>query len=91
MWRLTDAQRELRDSIRTFAQEVVRPAMLDVDERSDQTQASEMSVAIVGLIRPSRGAGGEQALAEVVLDRRDGDAAEAGEFGDTHIDSVTIG
>ena len=50
MWRLTDAQRELRDSIRTFAQEVVRPAMLDVDERSDYPMGVHEALAAEGLL-----------------------------------------
>ncbi len=32
MWRLTDEQRELRDRIREFARDEVRPRMLEVDE-----------------------------------------------------------
>ncbi len=50
MWRLTDEQRELRDSIRTFAQEVVRPAMLDVDERSDYPMGVHDALAGEGLL-----------------------------------------
>lgn len=50
MWRLTDEQRELRDTIRTFAQQVVRPAMLDVDERSDYPHALHEALAAEGLL-----------------------------------------
>ncbi len=32
MWRLTDEQRELRERIRTFARDEVRPRMLEIDE-----------------------------------------------------------
>jgi alkylation response protein AidB-like acyl-CoA dehydrogenase len=35
MWRLTDEQRELRESIRHFARTVVRPRMLEVDENCE--------------------------------------------------------
>ena len=50
MWRLTDEQRELREHIRTFAQEVVRPAMLDVDERSDYPHDVHDAMAAEGLL-----------------------------------------
>jgi alkylation response protein AidB-like acyl-CoA dehydrogenase len=35
MWRLTDEQRELRMEVREFAQQEVRPRMLEVDETCD--------------------------------------------------------
>jgi alkylation response protein AidB-like acyl-CoA dehydrogenase len=50
VWRLTDEQRELRDHIRTFAQEVVRPAMLDVDERSEYPRDVHDAMAAEGLL-----------------------------------------
>ncbi len=50
MWRLTDEQRELREQIRTFAQEVVRPAMLHVDERSDYPHDVHEAMAAEGLL-----------------------------------------
>ena len=50
MWRLTDEQRELRESIRTFAQEVVRPAMLEVDERSPYPRELHDAMAAEGLL-----------------------------------------
>lgn len=50
MWRLTDEQREQRERIRTFAQEVVRPAMLHVDERSDYPRHVHDLMAEEGLL-----------------------------------------
>ncbi len=50
MWRLTDEQREQRLRIRTFAQETVRPAMLDVDERSEYPHALHAAMAAEGLL-----------------------------------------
>lgn len=51
MWRLTDEQRELRDSIRTFAQEVVRPKMLDVDASSPYPMEVHEAMAAEGLLK----------------------------------------
>lgn len=51
MWRLSDDQRALRDEIRTFAQEVVRPAMLDVDERSEYPLHVHRALAGQGLLK----------------------------------------
>ncbi len=50
MWRLTDEQRELRERIRTFAQEVVRPAMLEIDERSEYPRHVHDLMAAEGLL-----------------------------------------
>ena len=50
MWRLTDDQREQREQIRTFAQEVIRPAMLDVDERSPYPHDVHDLMAAEGLL-----------------------------------------
>jgi len=50
MWRLTDEQRAQRLRIRTFAQETVRPAMLDVDERSEYPHAMHEAMAAEGLL-----------------------------------------
>ncbi|MBA2346998.1 MAG: acyl-CoA dehydrogenase family protein [Solirubrobacterales bacterium] len=51
MWRLTDEQRELRDSIRSFAQEVVRPKMLDVDSSSPYPMDVHEALAEEGLLK----------------------------------------
>ena len=50
MWRLTDEQRELRLRIRTFAQEQVRPRMLDVDETCDYPMDVHRALSDEGLI-----------------------------------------
>ena len=50
MWRLTDEQRELRDRIREFAQEEVRPRMLEVDETCDYPMEVHRALAQEGFI-----------------------------------------
>jgi len=50
MWRLTDEQRELRQRIREFAQQEVRPQMLEVDETCDYPMHVHDALAREGYI-----------------------------------------
>jgi alkylation response protein AidB-like acyl-CoA dehydrogenase len=61
MWRLTDAQRDLRERIRTIAQDQVRPKMLDVDETCDYPfDVHDVLVreGLIGLAIPAEHGGG---------------------------------
>jgi alkylation response protein AidB-like acyl-CoA dehydrogenase len=51
MWRLTDAQRELREHIRTVVLDEIRPATLEFGERSEYPQEVFDVLAREGLLR----------------------------------------
>ena len=61
MWRLTDEQRELRLRIRAFAQDEVRPRMLEVDESCDYPMDVHEALSregFIGLGIPAQFGGG---------------------------------
>ncbi|MDP9344449.1 MAG: acyl-CoA dehydrogenase family protein [Actinomycetota bacterium] len=51
MWRLTDAQRELREHIRTVVLDEIRPATLDFGESTEYPQDVFDVLAREGLLR----------------------------------------
>ena len=63
MWRLTDEQRELRERIRTFVLEEVRPRTLELDEGCDYPRDLYDVLAreeLLGLAIPTEYGGGGQ-------------------------------
>src|SRR3954447_21428258 len=61
MWRLTDEQRELREQIRQFAIDEVRPRMLEVDDTCDypfDVHKALSRAGYIGLAIPEKYGGG---------------------------------